>query len=122
MLIIEISTARWDLETPFQELRALLGLETTRGWCRKTVLRMAPCLFGRYTAVALLYQALPESKRSGRVEWPGKSGRTFSDALMAVRRWLWREWVFPQVGVTPVVEKLPEPVQDLLFYGLAPAA
>ena len=120
--IVEIYTARWNLETTFQELRSLLGLETTRGWCRKTVLRVAPCLFGLYTAVALLYQALPEAKRCGRVEWLGKSGVTFSDALMAVRRWLWREWVFPQVGVGPVVEKLPEPVQELLLYGLAPAA
>jgi hypothetical protein len=24
----------------------LVGLETTRGWKEKTVLRMAPCLFG----------------------------------------------------------------------------
>ena len=120
--IIETYTVRWNLETTFQELHAWLGLETTRGWCRNTVLRMAPCLFGLYTAVALLYQTLPEEKRSGRVEWPGKSGVTFSDALMAVRRWLWREWVFPQVGVDPIVQKLPEPVQDLLFYGLAPAA
>jgi hypothetical protein len=120
--IIEIYTARWNLETTFQELRALLGLETTRGWCRNTVLRMAPGLVGLYTVVALLYQGLPESKRSGRVEWPGKSGVTFSDALMAVRRWLWREWVFPQAGVAPVVQELPEPVQDLLLYGLAPAA
>jgi hypothetical protein len=120
--IIEIYTARWNLETTFQELRALLGLETTRGWSRQTVLRMAPCLFGLYTAVALLYQALPDSKREGGVDWPGKSGVTFSDALMAVRRSLWREWVFPQAGMDSVVQKLPEPVQDLLFYGLAPAA
>ncbi|MGZ6870320.1 MAG: IS701 family transposase, partial [Frankiaceae bacterium] len=41
--IIETYTARWNLETTFQELRALLGLETTRGWCRNTVLRAAPC-------------------------------------------------------------------------------
>lgn len=83
---------------------------------------MAPCRFGLSTAGALPYQARPESKRSGRVEGPGKSGVTSSDAPRAVRRWLWRERVFPRVGVTPVVEKLPEPVQDLLFYGLAPAA
>jgi hypothetical protein len=120
--IIETYTARWNLETTFQEMRSLLGLETTRGWCRRTVLRMAPCLFGLYTAVALIYSRLPESKRTGRVGWPGKEGVTFSDALMAVRRWLWREWVFPQAGVAPVVQKLPEPVQDLLLYGLAPAA
>jgi DDE superfamily endonuclease len=119
--IIETYTARWNLETTFQELRAWLGLETTRGWCRETVLRMAPCLFGLYTAAVLLYQALPEEKRSGGVEWAGKSGVTFSDALMAVRRWLWREWVFPQVGMARVVQKLPEPVQELLLQGLAPA-
>jgi hypothetical protein len=120
--VIETYVGRWNEETTFQEMRSYLGLETTRGWKEKTVLRMAPCLFGLYTAVALLYRALPESKRSGGVEWPGKSGVTFSDALMAVRRWLWREWVFPQAGLAPVVQKLPEPVQDLLFYGLAPVA
>src|SRR3954454_13540643 len=106
--IVETYTARWNLETTFQELRSLLGLETTRGWCRSTVLRMAPCLFGLYTAVALLYRALPESKRSGRVEWPGKTGVTFSDALMAVRRWLWREGGFSQAGVFPGVRKNPQ--------------
>jgi hypothetical protein len=86
--IIETSTACWNLETTIQELRALLGLETTRGWCRTTVLRVAPCLFGLATVGALLYRALPETKRGGRVDWPGKSGVTSSDALMAVRRWL----------------------------------
>src|SRR4051794_22582772 len=105
--IIETYTARWNLETTFQELRAWLGLETTRGWCRRTVLRMAPCLFGLYTAVALLYRALPESKRSGRVDWPGKSGVTFSDALMAVRRWLWRGGGFSPGGRGPGPRKNP---------------
>jgi DDE superfamily endonuclease len=120
--VIAHYTSRWSVETTFQELRCHLGLETTRGWCRNIVLRMAPCLFGLYTAVALLYRGLPESKRSGRVEWPGKSGVTYSATLMAVRRWLWREWVFPQVGLAPVVQALPGPVQDLLLYGLAPTA
>ncbi|WP_157469651.1 hypothetical protein [Gemmata sp. SH-PL17] len=42
-----------------QEMRAELGLETTRGWREKTVLRAAPCLFGLYTVVALLFHARP---------------------------------------------------------------
>ncbi|QDV35501.1 IS701 family transposase [Tautonia plasticadhaerens] len=120
--IIEAYAGRWNLETTFQELRCHLGLETTRGWCRRTVLRAAPCLFGLYTVVALLYQALPESKRDGGVHWPGKSGVTFSDALTAVRRRLWREWVFPQAGGVAAIEELPRPLQDVLFYALAPAA
>jgi hypothetical protein len=113
---------RWNLETTFQEMRCLLGLETTRGWCRRTVLRAAPCLFGLYSVVALLYQGLPESKRTGRVEWPGKQGVTFSDAITSVRRWLWQEWVFPRAGGGMAIEQLPELLHKALFYALAPAA
>jgi hypothetical protein len=121
-LVIGLYCGRWNIETTFQELRAHLGLETTRGWCRNTVLRAAPCLFGLYTAVALLYHALPGAKRSGAIAWPGKSGVTFSDALTAVRRWLWADGVFPQAGADSPVEKLPDPVRELLLTALAPAA
>jgi hypothetical protein len=120
--MIEAYAGRWNLETTFQEARCFLGLESTRGWCRRTVLRAAPCLFGLYTVVALLYRALPEPKRVGRVEWPGKRTVTFSDALTCVRRWLWREWVFPQAGGGVAVDQLPESLRKVLFYALAPAA
>ena len=54
--MIEVYTGRWNIETTFQELRGeYLGVETTRGCSRNTVLRVAPCLFGLYTVVALLY-------------------------------------------------------------------
>jgi hypothetical protein len=113
---------RWNIETTFEELRAHLGLETTRGWCRRTVLRAAPCLFGLYTVVALLYRALPEAERGGAVTWPGKESTTFSDALAAVRRWLWSEWVFPQAEGGAAVEELPRPLREIIFSALAPAA
>ncbi len=120
--MIAASCGRWNLEATFQEMRCLLGLETTRGWCRRTVLRAAPCLFGLYSVVALLRQGLPESKRTGRVEWPGKQGVTFSDAITSARRWLSQEWVFPQAGGGTAIEQLPEPLHKILFYALAPAA
>jgi len=120
--MIEAYRGRWNLETTFQEVRGCLGLESTRGWCRRTVLRAAPCLFGLYSVVALLYRDLPESKRVGRVEWPGKAGVTFSDAITSVRRWLWREWVFPRAGGGTTIDQLPEPLQKVLFHALAPAA
>jgi hypothetical protein len=120
--IVEQYTARWNIETTFEELRAHLGLETTRGWCARTVLRAAPCLFGLYSVVALLYDALPAAKRTGRVEWPGKEGVTFSDALTAVRRWLWTEGVFAQAGADGAIEKLPQPIREVLLSALAPAA
>jgi len=114
-------TGRWNIETTFQELRSCLGLETTRGWCRRTAVRMAPCLFGLYTAVAVLFAALPEEKRSGSVSWPGKEALTFSDAYTAVRRWLWSEWVFPRAAGNTPVEKLPQPLQDIILAALTQA-
>jgi hypothetical protein len=121
-LIIAHYTSRWNIETTFQELRCHLGLETTRGWCRKTVLRAAPCLFGLYSVVAALYHALPEGKRPGGIDWPGKTTVTFTDAVTAVRRWLWCEYVFPQAGCAEGLEKLPEPLREVLLAALAPAA
>ena len=85
------------------------------------MLRAAPCLLGLYTAVALLYQALPAAQRTGAITWPGKSGVTFSDALAAVRRWLWREWVFPQAEGHTALAKLPAPLQDFLLSALTPS-
>jgi hypothetical protein len=120
--IIALYTGRWNIETTFQELRAHLGLESTRGWCRQTVLRAAPCLFGLYTVVTLLFVSLPEGQRTGAVCWPGKATVTFSDALTAVRRWLWSAWVVPQAGGDTAVQQLPEPLQHLLLTALAPAA
>jgi DDE superfamily endonuclease len=113
---------RWNIETTFQETRSSLGLETTRGRCRNTVLRAAPCLFGLYTVVAILFHGLPASKRTGAVVWPGKEAATFSDALTAVRRWLWDEAVLPQAGDGTALKELPEPVRELLLTTLAPAA
>jgi len=121
--VIETYTARWNVETTFQELRSYLGLETTRGWKERTVLRAAPCLFGLYTLVACLYSQLPKRyARLRAVEWVGKQWVTFSDAISAVRRWLWVEWVFAIPGYKPVFQKLSRPFRALLLHALAPAA
>ncbi len=120
--LIETYTGRWNIETTFQEMRAYLGLETTRGRLRTTVLRMAPCLFGLYTVVALLYASLPRSRAQVRVmAWRGKRDVTFSDAITAVRRWLWQEWVFAIPGHREAFAKLSRPLRDILLNGLAPA-
>jgi DDE superfamily endonuclease len=120
--VIGLYCGRWNIGTTFQELRCHLGLETTRGWCRRAASRAAPCLFGLYSVVAVLYHLLPEAKRGGSVGWPGKAGVTFSDALTSVRRWLWSEAVFPGAGAGAAVEKLPPAVRELLLTALAPAA
>ena len=121
--VIETYTGRWNIETMFQEMRAYLGLETTRGWSKATVLRAAPCLFGLYTVVALLYAALPAGARAeGAVKYRGKAEVTFSDAISVVRRRLWREGVFESHGQTEVFENLPLVLREVILAALAPAA
>jgi DDE superfamily endonuclease/putative transposase ISC1217 len=121
--VIECYTGRWSIETTFQEMRAHLGLETTRGRCQATVLRVAPCLFGLYSVVVLLYTQLPKrARRAGVVEWCGKVDTTFSDAIVAVRCWLWREWVFPVVGLDTIFKQIVGPLQRLILVAMARAA
>jgi hypothetical protein len=121
--IIETFTGRWSIETTFQEMRAYLGLETTRGRTESTVLRVAPCLFGLYSVVALLYGQLPAARRrSFSIDWPGKRHATFSDAITEVRRWLWVEWAFVTHGQSDTFAELPRPLRELLLSALAHAA
>ena len=121
--VIETYTGRWNIETTFQEMRAYLGLETTRGRTKNTVLRAAPCLFGLYSVVALLYAALPaETTAEATVNYRGKAVVTFSDAISAVRRQLWLEGVFESHGQTEVFRNLPRSLQAVLLAALAPAA
>jgi hypothetical protein len=120
--IIGIYCGRWNIETTFQECRSCLGLETTCGRVKNTILRAAPCLLGLYGLVAILFDALPAAKRSGGVSWSGKAAVTFSDALAAVRRWLWAEALLPQAGDPTAIQKLPPPIQELILTTLAPAA
>jgi hypothetical protein len=121
--VIATYTGRWSIETMFQEMRAYLGLETTRGWSRATVLRAAPCLFGLYSVVALLYAALPAGATAeGAVSYRGKAEVTFSDAIGAVRRRLWREGVFESHGQPEVLENLPLVLREVILAALAPAA
>jgi hypothetical protein len=121
--MIERITGRWSIETTFQEMRAYLGLETTRGRTEATVLRLAPCLFGLFSVVALLYDLLPgRTASTAGVDWPGKVETTFSDAITAVRRWLWVDWVFASHGFGEAFSKLPRPFQEALLSALAPTA
>lgn len=121
--VIELYGGRWNIETTFQEMRSCLGLETTRGWSRQTVLRMAPCLFVLYTVIVLLYDALPANRRDQFfVRWIGKQTIAFSDMIIHVRRYLWAEWVFAHVPGGEGVKKLSLSTRKLIEYGLCQAA
>lgn len=105
--VIETFTGRWSMEVTFQELRAYLGVETTRGWIARTVLRAEPCLFCLYSVVALWYAALPARDRQNiEPTWTGKTTVTFSDAITLVRRDLWQRWIFATPAFKLVMQKL----------------
>jgi hypothetical protein len=77
------------------KLHPRANLETTRGQCKRTVLRAEPCLFGLYNVVTLLYDQLPaEAQTEMGVDWDGKATVTFSGTITAVRPWLWTSWAF----------------------------
>ena len=120
--VIETYTGRWSIETTFQEMRAYLGLETTRGRTRtRCCARRRAC-----SGCTRWWRCCTPSCRRRRprrpVSYRGKAEVTFSDAISAVRRQLWLEGVFESHGQTEVFRNLPRPLQAVLLAALAPAA
>lgn len=121
--IVESYTGRWNIETTFQEMRSYRKLEKTRGWTEKTVLRTGPCLFGLYAVIASWYAELPARWRTEQVlTYVGKQDVTFSDAITAVRRWLWGEWVFATPQHKGAFAQIPPRLRAALLRAIAPAA
>jgi len=121
--IIEGYTERWSLEVTFEEMRSYIGLETTRGRAKNTILRLAPLLFGLYSIIVLLYQELPKNWREQIwIKWKGKDHVCFSDVITSVRCYLWQEWIFANLPARWGFEKLPSKLRLSLLHALAPAA
>ena len=91
--IIAWFVRRWSVEVTFQEVRAHLGVETQRQWSDTAIARTTPCLLALFSVVTLLAArlSLRERRRAAGAAWYAKPCPTFSDALAAVRRALWRE-------------------------------
>jgi hypothetical protein len=75
-----------------------------------------------YSVVAVLFERLPAAKRQSGVHWPGKQGITFTDALTAVRHWVWTEGVLAEPKADMAMNQLPRTVKTLLLQALATAA
>ena len=87
---------RWQVEVTFQEARAHLGVETQRQWSDRAIARTTPCLLALFSIATLLAAQLTARDRRQVAEtaWYHKRQPTFSDALAAVRRAIWREQAF----------------------------
>jgi hypothetical protein len=119
--IIEKYTGRWSIEVTFEEVRAYVGFGTTRGHVENTITREAPCLFGLFSLIALIFDQLPNKYKTIFITWDQKQEITFSDAITAVRRFLWVEWIFETLRFKTTFQKFPQKIQRMLLYNLAPA-
>jgi len=124
--IIELYVLRWNIEVTFEEARGLLGLETTRHWCRQSVLRVTPLLLGLFTAVTLIWNRLPPSKRrtcrDSQTPCYQKQAATFADALFAVRHELWEKNLLRHRHQNECLNRLPPSLRRTVLRHLAAAA
>ena len=122
--IITLYTARWSIEVTFQESRQHLGLATPRNRTEQSVLRTVPCLLGLFSVVSLLFHRNTRGRmpRPRAYPWYAKREVTFSDALAAVRRLLWRETVFAESSKRHGLNQLPSKLRDTLLEHLSLAA
>jgi hypothetical protein len=113
-VIVRQFIQRWTIEMTFEESRAHLGLETQRQWSDWAIERTTPCLFGLYSVVALLANALhPDGKVPvQRTAWYAKSHATFADVLAAVRQHIWGTFSYSTSSHAPDLVRIPR--SDLL--------
>jgi DDE superfamily endonuclease len=108
---------RWAVEVTFAEARRHLGVETQRQWSDRAIARTTPALLGLVSLVTLwandiLGGAHPAPPRSA--SWYPKPELTFSDALAAVRRALWRDSLSQTSPPRRDTQKLPTAVINRL--------
>jgi DDE superfamily endonuclease len=114
--------ARWGVEVTFEEVRAHLGFESQRQWSPNAILRTSPAILGLFSFVTLLAHHLSHSQPipTRTAAWYHKTQPTFSDAIAAVREYLWMNVKFPNSPVQPRLVAFPEPVvrglMDTLCY------
>jgi len=101
-------------------VREHLGVETQRQWSDLAIARTTPALLGLFSLVTLLAHQHTRRKKLPIREaaWYHKSQPTFSDALAAVRRQIWRQECFSMAHPHADNPKLAAKVQNRLLSAL----
>lgn len=86
--IISLYVKRWNIEVTFRECRDYLGVETQRQWSDLAIARSTPFLFGLYSLIVLMGNAIYNNQgiKAETTAWYKKEHLTFSDLLRAVRK------------------------------------
>ena len=109
---------RWTLEVTYEESRAHLGIETQRQWSDLAIERTTPALFGLFSLVVLIANALflDGDVPCQQAAWYPKSRATFHDLLFSVRHAIWLHLLFQTDAVPPDLRKVtPDRFLHLLF-------
>ena len=118
--IITDIVKRWAIEVTFEESRAHLGIETQRQYSDLAIERTTPALFGLFSLVVLLAQALyPEGQLPlPQSAWYCKTEASFSDLLALVRRALWDNFNFQTSPIDPDLLLIPRADLERLAYAV----
>jgi hypothetical protein len=116
--------SRWQVEVTFAEVRAHLGVETQRQWSDKAILRTTPVLLGLFSIVTLWAHDLAKSRKfkPKTTAWYPKVVLTFSDAIAAVRREIWRNQISFMSRPSRDSIKIPRHIWNRMENALAHAA
>ncbi len=116
--IINAFIQRWTVEVTFEEVRAHLGVESQRQWSDLAIIRSTPILMALFSIVTLWADELNKYSLISlkTCAWYQKSHPTFSDAIAAVRRQIWRENYFSMSPFEDDIHKLkPDWIKHLIF-------
>jgi hypothetical protein len=116
--------SRWQVEVTFAEVRAHLGVETQRQWSDKAILRTTPALLAMFSVVTLWANDLAASQtlKPRTAAWYPKMALTFSDAIAAVRREIWRHQISFMSRPRRDHIEIPRQIWDRMENALAHAA
>lgn len=115
---------RWRMEVTFEKARVHLGVETQRQWSDVAITRTTPVLFGLFSVVTLLADALlKEEVPPVRIAaWYTKVRPTFTDAIALVRRYLWTVCHFSTSKPSSDVVQIPRALLERLTEAVCYAA
>lgn len=122
--IISLFIRRWSMEVTFKEVRTHLGVETQRQWSDQAIACTTLSLMGLLSIVTLWADKLYKSKLLDvqGTAWYKKEHPTFSDALAAVRKQLWKQKEFCMSNKKCEMIKIPTTLFNELTTLLARAA
>jgi ribosomal protein L28 len=115
--LIQDFVRRWALEVTFEESRAHLGIETQRQWSDLAIQRTTPALFGLFSLVVLMANALRQEHElpCAQTAWYPKRHATFHDLLSFVRSHLWRQRLFQTGAHEPELREISPALLDQLL-------